>query len=269
MCVYVSWFVFPPFSVCLLMSVIVSGYIITHCMSIYVSPLCLCVFFSLNICISVGLYCHWLYLYICTSLGPAVSLTFSLWIPLYVFGYVCWTRCFSHFLSMNTSICVRLCSHWLYVYRYLSASKFLSVSMSWYIIGKPACIRTSLDWYFFVSLCLCMCEAVSDYIIAHCRCKCTSLDSCCSLSFLSECFYPYSAILSLIVGVQLRLFIPICRPLFLCVFSVSEYIICNSYGCDQSRSARSLITVKDTVAHSESHACLRREQRYRKIIFSF
>ena len=110
-----------------------------------------------------------------------VSVSFSLWISVLVLGYmslivrvymyVSWSVWLSHFLSMNTSICVRLCSHWLYVYRYLSASKFLSVSMSWYIIGKPACIRTSLDWYFFVSLCLCMCEAVSDYIIAHCRCK--------------------------------------------------------------------------------------------------
>ena len=105
---YVSWFVFSPFSVCLLMSLTVSGYIITHCMSIYVFPLCLCVFFSLNICISVGLYWHWLYVYICTSLGPGVSLTFSLWIPLSMFGYVV-TDCACIGTSLHLSFSLSQC----------------------------------------------------------------------------------------------------------------------------------------------------------------
>ena len=45
-------------SVCFSMSVMVSGYIMTHCMSIYCSAVCLCVSFALNICINIGLYCH-------------------------------------------------------------------------------------------------------------------------------------------------------------------------------------------------------------------
>ena len=36
---------------------------------------------------------------------------------------------------------------------------------------------------FLCLSCLWMCESVSKYSIAHCRCKCTSLDSCCSLFF--------------------------------------------------------------------------------------
>ena len=169
--------------------------------------------------------------------------------PLSVFGYVV-TDCTCIGTSLHLSFSLSQCPGILLVNLRVYVRLLIGISLS-----------------LFVSECVKQCPTILSLIVGVSQC--TSLDSCCSLSFLSECFYPYSAILSLIVGVQLRLFIPICRPLFLCVFSVSEYIICNSYGCDQSRSARSLITVKDTVAHSESHACLRREQRYRKIIFSF
>ena len=48
---------------------------------------------------------------------------------------------------------------------------------------KNACVRTSLEWYFFLPHCVWMCVVVSGYIITHCRCKCTSLDSCFPLSF--------------------------------------------------------------------------------------
>ena len=41
-------------------SVPVSGYVITDCMCIYVSWSCLFLSFSLKICSSVRLYCHWL-----------------------------------------------------------------------------------------------------------------------------------------------------------------------------------------------------------------
>ena len=147
---YVFWFVFSPFSICLLMLVIVSGYIITHCMSIYVSPLCLYVFFSLNICISVRLYCHWLYMYID------------------IYMYVSWSRCFSHFFSVNTSICVRLCCHWLYVYRDLSSSRFLSVSMPWYIIGNMRVfvrLLIGVSLSLFVYECVKQCPTILSLIV--------------------------------------------------------------------------------------------------------
>ena len=125
------------------MSVTVSGYIMTHCKSIYVFALRFCLYFSQNICVSVWLYCHWLYVYV----------------------YVSWS------VFTGTSLDPRF-----------SLSFSLSVSVFGYIIGKSACIRTSVDSYFFVSLCLWMCVAVSDYISSQCRCKCTSLDSYVSLS---------------------------------------------------------------------------------------
>ena len=135
------------------MSVTVSGYIVTHCMSIYASPLCLCVFFSLSICIIVGLYCHWLYVYICTSLVPCVSLTFSLWMPLSVFGSIV-TDCTCIGTSLHLSF---------------SLSLFYSVSVSWYITGRSACIRTSLVFCFlgslFVSHCVKQCPTILSLIV--------------------------------------------------------------------------------------------------------
>ena len=109
-----------------------------------------------------------------------VSVSFSLWISVLVLGYmslivrvymyVSWSVCLSHFHSVNASICVRLYCHWLYVYRSslrlsFSLSLFFSVSVSWYNIGKPACIRTSLDWYFFVSQCVKQCPTILSLIV--------------------------------------------------------------------------------------------------------
>ena len=165
----------------LCLSVTVSGYIITHCMSIYVSPLCFCVFFSLNICISVGLYCHWLYVYICTSLVPCGSLTFSLWIPLSVFGYIVTDcTCIGTSLHLSLSLC--------------QFPGILLVNLRVYV---RLLIGISLS--LFVSECVKQCPTILSLIVVVSQCR--SLDSCCSLSFLSEGFYPWSAILSLIARV--------------------------------------------------------------------
>ena len=145
---YVSWFVFSPFSVCLLMSVTVSGYIITHCMSIYVSPLCLCVFLSLNICISVGLYCHSLYVYISTSLGPCVSLTFSLWMPPSVFGYIV-TDCTCIGTSLHLSFSLSQSPGILLVNLQVYVRLLIGISLS-----------------FFVSECVKQCPPISSLIVA-------------------------------------------------------------------------------------------------------
>ena len=153
MCLYARLLVRLFFLFSLLMSVTVSGYIITHCMSIYVCPLCLCAFFSLNICIIVGLYCHWLYVYM----------------------YVFWSVCLSHFLSVNASICVQLYCHWLYVYRYLSSSNFLSVSLSLCLCQCPGILLVNLRIYvhiligislsLFVSECVKQCPTILSLIV--------------------------------------------------------------------------------------------------------
>ena len=87
----------------------------------------------------------------------------------------------------------------------------VSVSVSGYIIDKSACmiICVSLDSYFFVSPSFWMRVAVSD-----CRWKCTLLDSC-----FSECFYPCSSILKLIlVGESINTSVgPRLSPLSLCL----------------------------------------------------
>ena len=68
--------------------------------------------FSLNICRSVRLYCHWLSVYISVSWSVFLSLSLSLWIPLWVFGYIvtdctwigtCTDPRFSLFLSVSVS----------------------------------------------------------------------------------------------------------------------------------------------------------------------
>ena len=129
------------------MSVTVSGYIITHCMSIYVSPLCLCVFFYLNICISVGLYCHWLHVYICTSLGPGVSLTFSLWIPISVFGYVV-TDCTCIGTSLHLSFSLSQCPGILLVNLRVYVRLLIGISLS-----------------LFVAECVKQCPTISSLIV--------------------------------------------------------------------------------------------------------
>ena len=92
--------------------------------------------FGYIFCISVGLYCHWLYVYMYVSWSVLLSLSVSM--PQWVLGYIV-TGC----MCTGTSLDPRF-----------SLSFSLSVSVSGYIIGKSACIRTSLDSYFFVSLCL-------------------------------------------------------------------------------------------------------------------
>ena len=77
-------------------------------------------------------------------------------------------------VSLSLCECLYLCSAILsltvYVYRSslrlsFSLSLFFSVSVSWYNIGKPACIRTSLDWYFFVSQCVKQCPTILSLIV--------------------------------------------------------------------------------------------------------
>ena len=128
------------------MSVPASGYVMTHRMCMYVS-------------------CH------------------SLWISVEVFGYIvtdcrcifpsldpCFSLSLSLSLSLNTSMSVRLYCHCSYVNIYVYWSAFLSLSVCLslrYIVGNHTCIRTSLDSYFFLSLCLWICVAVSGYFITH------------------------------------------------------------------------------------------------------
>ena len=133
--------------------------------------------FYLNVFTSVWLYYHSLYV------SWSESLSLFLW--RFVFGYNYWD--------------------WLYVYTYVSWSAFVSLSLSFSLSQRPgillvicmyvnkcdqltqrvialkiylfdfACIRTFLDSYFFLSLCLWMCVAVSSYITTQCRCKYASL----------------------------------------------------------------------------------------------
>ena len=116
----------------------------------------------------------------------------------------------------------------------LSLSFSLSVSMSGYIISKSARLRTSLDSDFFVSLCLWMRVAVSDYIMTVFRCKCTPLDSSFWLLF-SECFCPWSAILTLSLMMYIATSLDLRLSLsFSLSVSVSEYIIRNLHVCEQT-----------------------------------
>ena len=92
----------------------------------------------------------------------------------------------------------------------------------------------------FLSFCLWMCIPVSDYIIIHSWCICTSLDSCFFLAF------------SLIVYICIRLYChwlyvyryisysTICLSLFPSLSQCPGYIIGNLHACDQTRSVRSV-----------------------------
>ena len=66
------------------------------------------------------------------------------------------------------------------VYTYVSWFVFLSFSFA---LNVCTSFRMYFDTHFFLSICFWMCVAVSEYIIPHYRCKCTSLDACFSLSF--------------------------------------------------------------------------------------
>ena len=149
------------------MSFPVSGYVMIHCMCIYVAWSCLIFSFSLNICSSVPLYCHSLYVYISGSWSVFLSLSFSL----------------------SISISVSLYCHWFYVNKYVSWSAFLSLSVCF--VSVSCILSVILRAYgrllirISFSLCLWMCVAMSAYFITHCRCIYTSLGPCLSL-FLSE-----------------------------------------------------------------------------------
>ena len=91
-------------SLWLCMSVPVSEYVMTDCMCIYVCWSCLFFSFSLNIRISLRLYCD----------------------PLYVYMYVSWSVFLCVFF-LNASIGFRLYCHWLSVYSFVSWSAYLSM----------------------------------------------------------------------------------------------------------------------------------------------
>ena len=146
------------------MSVPVSSYIMTHCMSIYFSSSRELFSFSLNIRIYVRLYCDSLFVYMYVSSSVFLSV-----------------------FSLNASIGFQLYCHWSFVYNvvpwFLFLSMFLSVSVHAYITANIACLCTSLYPCFSLSLCVWMCIPESEYIIIHSWCICTSLDPCFCLSF--------------------------------------------------------------------------------------
>ena len=79
--IYVSWYVFFSLSLWLWMWVLVSGYIIIYCTCIYmyvpwsvVLCLCLSLLSSPNVCTSVRLYCHSLYVHTYVSWSVFLSL---------------------------------------------------------------------------------------------------------------------------------------------------------------------------------------------------
>ena len=122
--------------------------------------------------IALFYYFYYVYMYVSWFVFQSLFLYQYLY-SLHVYVCVRWFMFVSLVSYECLYQCVRLYCHWLYVYRYVSWSAFvslffsLSVSVSWYIIGNSACIRTSLDSYFFFSLFLWMWVAVSDYIIIH------------------------------------------------------------------------------------------------------
>ena len=73
-------------SLWLWMSVPVSGYVITDCMCINISWSCLFLSFSLEICSSVLLSCHWLYVHRYVSWSAFLSLFLSISVSPYIFG---------------------------------------------------------------------------------------------------------------------------------------------------------------------------------------
>ena len=99
-CIRTSLHSYFCLSFCLWMSVTVSGYIMTHFKSIYGFALRFCLSFSQNICVSVWLYCHWLYVYRYVSWSVFVSLFLSQWL----------NEC-SAILSQVISVRVRLLIH--------------------------------------------------------------------------------------------------------------------------------------------------------------
>ena len=133
------------------------------------------------------------------------------------------------------------------MYRYLSWSAFFSLSLCLSLC--PGILSVNLRVYvrflipiLFVSRCLWMRVAVSDYIMTYCRYNISvRLFWFVFLTLLfCECFYTCSAILTLIlltcIGTSLD---PRLSLSFSLSVSVSEYIIRNLHVCEQTRSARS------------------------------
>ena len=143
---YVSSFVFLSVSL-LWMSVPDLGYIITHCMSIYVSGSYLFLSFSLIICSSDRLSYHSLYVY--------MSVSWFMFLSLFLFQclYCHWLQFHGHF---SWSVFVTL--------SFLFWSMFISVYG--YIVTAWTCKITSLDLRF--SLCFCpVFPSVSVYTVGN------------------------------------------------------------------------------------------------------
>ena len=134
---YVSWFVFLSLS--LWMSVPVFGYIMTHCMSIYVSGSCLFLSFWISVVVICYIITHCMCLY--PSLGPWFSVSLTLSMPIAVFGYIV-TDC----NSIGTSLDRRI----LLFFPFLCLSQcmgILSVSLRVYV--RP-----------MVHICFSLCKSV-------------------------------------------------------------------------------------------------------------
>ena len=111
-----------------------------------------------------------------------VSLCVFLW--RFLFGYNYWDWVYVHRyvfyppLSLSLSLCLSqhpgiLSVICMYMNKCdLLTQRVIALKIHWFYC---TCIRTFLDSYFFLSLCLWMCVAVSCYIITQCRCKYTSL----------------------------------------------------------------------------------------------
>ena len=156
------WFLSSPW-----ISVIMIGYMITHCTCIcpFLDP-CFSLSFSFSAYINVQLYCHWLYFYryfswfaflplffpmsvsvyeyirnsacIGTSLDSYFFLSHSVWMCLPVSGYsITLRRCIYTSLDPSFSFSLFLWRFlfgynywdWLYMYSYLSWSAFVSLSV--------------------------------------------------------------------------------------------------------------------------------------------
>ena len=122
----------------------------------------LCMFLSLsvNACITANIAC------VCTSLYPCFSLSLCVWMCIPVSDYIIihsWCictyldPCFSLSFSVIVYICVRLYCHWLYVYRYVSYSTFLSISLS---LCLSQCQGILLIKCMYVSKCIQVAQCV-------------------------------------------------------------------------------------------------------------
>ena len=158
--------------------VLVNAYITANiayiCTSLYSLSLCFCLWMCIPV--SEDIIHSWC---ICTSLNLCLSL--FLWLFIFVFGYIV-TDCTYIGASLIPRFCLSLF--------------LLSFSVSGYIIDNvhvfeqarsgrsmcnralenvciiinSACIRTSNDSYFFLSLWLWMSVPVSGYVMTHCMC---------------------------------------------------------------------------------------------------